>query len=482
MERNLKFSSEEKKLLRAINNFSTARRVKLYLVGGFLRDRIIGRNKENPDFDFAIKKNSINFCRLLANRLNCGFVVLDKLHGSCRLVKRYKNKIYTFDFTDFRGKDLPDDLKHRDFTINAIALDLEEGLNKEDFSGLLIDLYKGRDDIRKKVIRIVDKNSFPEDPLRVLRAFSLSATLGFDIDRDTLKSARLNTGKLSLVSPERIRDELFKIFSAEKSYGCLCALDKIKALEVIFPEIKRMRNIGQGPYHHLDVWQHTLETVKELEALFVSLNNKEIDGYLDTVISSDRTRRVILKFGAFLHDFGKPQTMKRQKGKTTFHGHERAGLRISEGIAKRLKLSNDETNSLRKMVLWHLRPGYLAESENPTPRAKFRYFRDAGLEGLSTLLLSLADQRSTKGPLTTFKARKQHERVVARLIREYLDKDKVDKPKRLLNGNEVMKEFKLQPSPLVGKILSFLDELQGIGKVKSKQDALKAAAKYIKHK
>ena len=241
-----------------------------------------------------------------------------------------------------------------------------------------------------------------------------------------------------------------------------------------------MRNIGQGPYHHLDVWQHTLETVKEIEIIFKNLKDKEILRYLDTAISSERRRRSLLKFAALLHDIGKPQTMKRQKGKTTFHGHERMGLKIAEGIAKRLKLSNDEVSLLRKIVLWHLRPGYLADSSSPTPRAKFRYFRDTGEEALSTLLLSLADQRSTKGPLTTLKARKQHERVIAMLIKEYLYKDKVVKSKRLLDGYEVMKEFNLKPSFLVGELLSLLDELQGIGKVKNRAQALCALAKYIK--
>ena len=134
------------------------------------------------------------------------------------------------------------------------------------------------------------------------------------------------------------------------------------------------------------------------------------------------------------------------------------------------------------MVLWHLRPGYLADSANPTERAKFRYFRDSGIEALSILLLSLADQRSTQGPLTTFKARHQHERVVLKLIKEFLGKDKKTKEKRFLNGNDIMKKFKLGSSPLVGEILSELEELQAIGKIRNKEDALKAAAKFVKVK
>ncbi len=480
MKLGLKFSLRERRILRSIYNFAGPRRVKLYLVGGVLRDLILGKSKENPDFDFAIRMRAISFGRDLAKKLKCGFVILDKEHGSCRVVKKEGDKSYTFDFTDFRGKSLGDDLKHRDFTINAIALNLEEALIGRDLDLSLIDPYGGRVDIKNKLIRVVNKKSFSEDPLRILRAFSFSAILNFNIDKDALRLLKFDKDKLSSVSGERIRDELFKVFATDKAYDCFLALDKLKILDIIFPEVKKMRRIGQGPYHHLDVWQHTLETIRQLELIFKEIKDEDIVRYLDTVISADRRRKAILKFGAFLHDFGKPKALRRQKGRTTFHGHERVGLRIAEDIARRLKLSNDEIYSLHKMVLWHLRPGYLADSENPTPRAKFRYFRDAGLEALSILLLSLADQRSTKGPLTTFKARRQHEVVVAKLIKEYLDKSKEKKEERLLNGNEIMRKFKLEPSPLIGKILSETEELQAIGKIKNKKEAFKAAAKFVR--
>ncbi len=476
----MRFGIKERGILSPVYAFAKKRKIKLYLVGGILRDLILKREKDNPDFDFAVKSGAINFGKKLAGDLRCGFVVLDKEHGSCRLVKKYGDQYLTFDFTDFRGKNLEEDLKHRDFTINAIALELETALKSNDFSRLLMDPYGGRADIKQEIIRVVNNSAFAEDPLRILRAFSFSAILNFNIDKTTLKLAKLNKNKLTSVSGERIRDELFKVLATDKSYDYLLALDKLKILDIIFPEIKKMRRIGQGPYHHLDVWQHTLETIKQLELIFKGARNKEILSYLNTDISSQRRRKALLKFGAFLHDFGKPKTLKREKGRTTFHGHERIGLRIAEDIAKRLKLSNDEIYSLHKMVLWHLRPGYLADTANPTPRAKFRYFRDAGLEALSILLLSLADQRSTQGPLFTFKVRQLHENVVAKLIKEYLKKDKEKVQKRLLNGDDLMKEFNLKPSPLIGKVLSEVEELQAIGKVRNKKEALSAAAKIVK--
>jgi hypothetical protein len=183
--------------------------------------------------------------------------------------------------------------------------------------------------------------------------------------------------------------------------------------------------------------------------------------------------------GAILHDIGKPKARRREDGKIKFHGHERIGLEISEVIARRLKLSCDEINSLQKMVLWHLRPGYLADNEKVTPRAIFRYFRDAQGEAVSTLLLAIADQRSTKGRLTTKESRLHHETIVFGLIKEYFRRKKERKPPRLIGGFDLIKKFRLEPSPLIGKILSEIEELQAIGKIRSKMQALEVARKMI---
>jgi len=475
----LKFDQSEKKILKPVYDFAKYRRVKLYLVGGVLRDKLIGRVKENPDFDFAIKKGAIKFGEALAKKLKCGFVVLDKEHGACRLVKRITDKTYTFDFTDFRGVDLASDLKHRDFTINSLALELEKVFLDIDLNQCLFDSCKAKEDILKKNIRVINNKSFSDDPLRILRAFSFACILDFEIDNRTLKLASLGRNSIKDISGERIRDELFKVFDSNKTYVCLARLNKLKILEIIFPEIKKMRGIGQGPYHHLDVEQHTLESIKQLEEILKGIKNPDIREYLSLDISSGRKRYSLLKLAALLHDIGKPKTLRKIKGRTTFHGHERVGLDIAKGIFKRLKLSNDEAYSLHKMILWHLRPGYLADTENPTARAKFRYFRDAGIEALSILILSLADQRATKGPLTTKKARIQHEKVIGKLIREYIKKSKIKKKERLIDGHAIMKKFNLEPSRLIGKLLKELEELQAIGKIKTREEAFKACEKLL---
>ena len=479
----LKFNENDKDILRPVYNFAKSRKVRLYLVGGALRDLILNRQKDNPDFDFCLASGAINFGRKLAKQLRAGFVVLDEEHAACRLIKKIEGKIYTFDFTDFRAKPLEKDLLHRDFTINSVAVEFKDIFSAKDLNALVIDPYSGREDLKRKIIRVTGKNSFKEDPLRILRAFSFSCTLGFSLDKETLRLAKKEKHLISGVSSERIREELFKIFDSLTAHASLVVLDKLRILEIIFPEIKPMRKIGQGPYHHLDVWQHTLETLNQFGLLLHSVKqNLERNQYLNEELSSLRKRSSLIKLACLLHDVGKPKALRREKGKIIFHGHERIGLGLTRIICRRLKLANDETRSLERIVLWHLRPGYLANNGRPTERAIFRYFRDTGNDALAVLLLSLADQRATKGPLTTALSRVRHEKTVKALIHRLLKQKNEKKLTRLLNGDDIMRKFKLPPSPLIGKVLGGLEEAQAIGKVKNKAEALKLASSIIKRK
>ena len=500
---------QDKILLRTIYRFAKKKKVNLYIVGGYLRDILLKDSRPNPDaevcrgigmptysasasrrdtaqsryirdIDFCLKRGAVSFGRGLARELKCGFVVLDKERGCCRLVKKVKEQAYTLDFTDFRGKDLRNDLLHRDFTINMLALELDKIFTKGLRGCAFIDPHGALRDLKAKTIRIIHKQVFDDDPLRILRAFSLAYVFDFKIDENTIRLIKLKRKALSAVSCERIRDELFRILDTPRAFGCISQMDGLGVLKLIFPEIEIMRNVGQGPYHHLDVWQHTLETIRQLEGLVRELGSKkDIQGYLDEVISSARRRRALIKLGALCHDIGKPSALRHEDGKTKFHGHERMGLEFTENIARRLRLSNDEINALKTMVLWHLRPGYLADNEEITPRARFRYFRDTANEGLSILLLSIADQRSTKGPLTCEGSRIQHEKVAFRLIKEYFKRKKEEKLPRLINGDDLQKKFKLPPSPLIGRVLREIEELQAIGKITGKSEALEAARRII---
>ncbi|MFH1441393.1 MAG: HD domain-containing protein [Candidatus Omnitrophota bacterium] len=472
----------DRELLRSVYACAKKEKKQLYIVGGYLRDIVLKREKQNPDIDFCIKQGAVKFGRMLAKKIKAGFVLLDAQHGCCRLVKKIQDKVYTLDFTDFRGKTLEDDLKHRDFTLNTLALEL--GLAVQDIISWqknVIDICGAGKDIKDKIIRIASSGSFDDDPLRILRAFSLACVFSFKIDKITLKLIEAKKDKLSEVSSERVRDELFKILETNNACEYLVYMDKLKILKLVIPEIEIMRKVKQGPYHHLDVLNHSFETVKQFEAIIKDFkHNKQIQDYLDVFISSTRKRKALIKLGAFLHDVGKPQALRRKQGKMIFHGHECLGAGITRAIARRLKLSNDEVDSLNKMVFWHLRPGYMSDSQLLTSRAKFRYFRDTAQEAVSVLLLSLADQRSTRGPLTSGESRMKHEKVVSVLLKEYFKRLNEEKLIPLINGNNLLKKFKLKPGPLIGRILSEIEELQSIGKIKTKQQALDTAEKIIK--
>ena len=461
----------------------------IYLVGGYLRDLFLKRKKENMDFDFAVSSQAIKISRAIAGKLKSGFVVLDKEHGSSRIVYAKNGFSYNFDFTDFRGltalstggRDIFADLLHRDFTINSLALNLRAIKNARTIDTVLLDPYSGRADIKARRIREVSDFSLPEDPLRILRAFSLSAILDFKIEPKTKEALRKHKKKISSSAFERIAEELFKILNSENGFKAFKAMDDFRILDEIMPEIKVMRGVGQGPYHHLDVYGHCLEALKQIERLFSELKrSRAIQDYLNKIISATHTKKALLKLGAFLHDIGKPASKERIKGKTCFHGHERLGRNIARETAERLRLSNDEKNALDKMIFWHLRPGYIADIENLTQRAIYRFFRDAGDEAVSILLLSIADQRSTRGPLTRGANRRHHEDVCLGLTREFFRKAKEKKLPPLVNGYDIMRHLKLPPGPLIGKILEEINETRAAGELKTKAEALELARKFVK--
>lgn len=475
-KKNFPVNLQQRKILEGIFSFARRRKLDIYLVGGFLRDALLNRSLANHDIDLVIKNNAIPLACSLSKKLKAGFVILDQKHGCCRLVKRISDQVYTIDLSDFRAKDLLSDLHLRDFTINSLALHLKEAVENSQWKKEIIDPLSALKDFKGRIIRKTYPDAFRDDPIRILRAFSLSCALNFHIEKNTLRDIEKERLLINKASGERIRDVLFEILTQPQSYDCLLRMDKIGLLSIIFPEFEKMRGLNQGPYHHLDVLRHSFETLKQLEKLLQNLTRSlRMSHYLNQVIVDNRRRFALMKLGALLHDIGKPQA-KRVKGrKVMFRGHERLGAEIVEDICRRLRLANSETEILKKMVFLHLRPGYLGDSERPTPRAVFRYFRDAGNEAASILLISLADQRSTRGRLTNEEASRQHEKVCFYLIREFFKRQVQIKPARLLNGFEIMREFSIDPSPLVGRILSALEELQAIGRIKTKEEALKEA-------
>lgn len=467
--------------IKLLKGICTKKRIEVHLVGGFLRDYCL--KQDCVDFDFAVKKDALKIARLFANRIKGAYVPLDEEHGCARVVKKRKGQIYTYDLADYRDKTLLKDLTKRDFTINTLSVDIGKMKETEEIDEVLKDHKKGMKDIKQKRIKQISASAFKDDPLRMMRAFSLKAALNFKIEDKTLKQIKKDRDLIHDVSYERIREELFKVLATPQSSKIIKAMDRYGLLANILPQIKVMFNCKQGGYHHLDVWPHSVETLVQFEKMIdkkcASLEKDNVElfndlkGYLNTKTGGDRTRLSIIKLACLLHDIGKPDTRKKENNRLSFHGHEHVGKNITKEIAKMLKLSTKERHMLEDMVLWHLRPGYLSNFKRPSKKAVYRYFRDTKDEAVSTILLSVADQRATNGPLTTKKDIAHHEAVNLPLIEEYFGRRKEKPFVRLLNGNDIIKKFKLKPSPLIGKILKEVEEKQMLGKIKTKSEAQK---------
>lgn len=468
-------------LLKIVSNIAKQNKREVYLVGGFLRDLMLGRKKDILDLDFSVDKEAINLAKKVAKKLRASFVLLDKKHGSSRVVLNRQDKQFTLDFTDFRGPTIKKDLFRRDFTINTLAVNLADINCRVPLSKIILDPYSAIKDLNAKIVRMVSGFSFKDDPLRIVRTFSMASIFGFKIEPGTLAHIKNYKRKLSKVAYERMRDEFFKILDNDKAVDYLKLMDEFDVLNKIIPEIEIMRAVKQGPYHHLDVWAHSLEALAQLEQLLCQLkSDKKIQDYLSCEITPGRTRRSLIKLAAVLHDVGKPETLVEKDGRTIFHGHERVGRDYVKVIAERLKLSNSEKDALGKIVFWHLRPGYLADVKAITERAIFRFFRDTGNESVSILLLSIADQRATRGPLTSNVSRKRHEKVSTDLIKRFFRKQKEKKLPRLISGDDLISKLKLEPSPLFKKILFEIEEAQAEGSIKTKKQALELAKKIAK--
>ncbi|MBN2483401.1 MAG: HD domain-containing protein [Candidatus Omnitrophica bacterium] len=452
----------------------------VYLVGGFLRDFYLGDVKMCRDFDFIVAAGAFSFAQEFAKKTDSKIIVLDDDEKTYRVILKKAKTHYYYDFAQMRGNSLDEDLRLRDFPLNTLSVRLGRGSPIE-----LYDPLGGKKDIARKLIRVADKNVLKQDPLRILRAFSLSVKYGLRIEPLTFTYLGQYRKLLKKVSPERVNEELFKILGCEKCYPVIKKMADQEILDEILPGLKRCRGVTQeGGFHHLDVFDHSLETLLRFEMMYSTqlARRSLVKEYLDQELAKGRRRIQIIKLACLLHDIGKPRAKKRKDKKTIFHQHEKFGSRMSEEIAEKLKFSVKEKESLKKLVFWHLRPGYLADIRLPSRRAVYRFFRDSQDDGIGIILLSLADWRATRGPKTSEREKIQHEKVMFSLLRQYFA-EKGKKPlRRVLDGYDVMKKFKIAPSPLVGDILSVIYEEQALGKITHKKDAYALAAKLIAKK
>lgn len=473
----------------------------IYLVGGAVRDMLL--NRSSHDLDFAVPSNGISLARGVANTLDADFMVLDSERDTGRVIVTESDGTRTFlDFATYRGETFDADLRGRDFTINAIAFDLREKT--------LIDPLNGVSDLRVKTIRACSPTSLQDDPVRILRAIRQAAAFGFKIHVDTRKSMKEAAPLLPNVSPERLRDELFKILEGPKPDASIRALEMLGILPYLLPELTALKGVTQSEPHVYDVWEHTLSVLGYLENILSALapgysaddTNDLFTGLLtlrigrfreqfakhfSSALNMDRSVRAVLFLAALYHDVEKPSTKTVDSGgRTRFFDHDVLGAKTVVRRGEAFNLSNDELERLEKIVHHHMRFHFFTsrlegDHREPSRKAIYRFFRDAGKAGVEIVLLGLADLRGVRGPALTQQSWTAALDVARILLENYWEKpEETVAPPRLLNGNDLMLELNLQPGPVVGELLESIREGQAIGRIKTREDAFESAREYLK--
>lgn len=417
----------------------------LYLVGGTIRDILLGI--EPKDYDFAVSGSGVYFAQTFARKTKGAFVLLSKNDDEARVVK--DDVIY--DFIGFGKGDVEDDLARRDFTVNSLAINCD--------TLEFLDLFKGMKDLNKGIIRPTTTDSLRKDPLRVLRGFRFSLELGFDLSKNFFNLAE--GVSLKKLAAERIGYEMLRIMGSSDSYKAVLKMNELGLLKEIFPEASK---IIEDSY----LWGHSLNTYYAIEELVKNSFFTKIEPEFSQYFT--RTKRIpLLKLAGLFHDIAKPDTFLLREGEVHFYGHDTKGAKIVQTLGhKRLKLSRDDGAMFKKLVKEHMRLHLLATNTRLTDRAIRRFFRDLGDDWFGAMMIAWADGYATAGWT------RHLENVFTRMVELKRTDDAKPKVERLVNGHDLI-ALGLKPGPKFKIILQELLDMQLEGKIKTKKEGTKIA-------
>jgi poly(A) polymerase len=477
--------------------------VPIYLVGGAVRDALL--NRQSYDLDFATAGDAIKIARRLADELGAAFFPLDPVRKVARLVLRPAegdnfdgiNQIRV-DVSAYQGADLISDLEGRDFTINAMAVEVHQ-------LQTLVDPLGGAADLVTKRLRACSSSSLLDDPVRILRAVRFSVDLGLYILPETLQQMRRATAHLTRISSERMRDELFRILTNPHPSTSLRILDELNALEHFLPEVCLLKELEQSRPHMMDAWNHTLDMLNRMEGLLDALSirytpdkadnlimglvvmqlgryRQHLAKHLNNALNPERPHRGLIFLAGLYHDVGKKTTqMLDAEGNIKFIGHEQIGSRLVEKRGQALKLSKVEIDRLVTIVNHHMRPSLLSRlGEAPSRKAVYHFFRDTGAAGVDICILSLADMLATYGPTLPQDRWVKHLDVVRSLMGAWWeDREERVFPAMIINGNQLMEALELSPGPYVGYLLEAIREAQINHDIHEPQEAISLARRLL---
>lgn len=438
-----------------------------WLVGGAVRDRLLGRPV--LDMDVVVEGDPEAAARAVAAVQRGPVFPLSEAFGAWRALS--SDRRTTFDFSRLQGATIEEDLSKRDFTVNAIAQPVT--------GGPLIDPEGGERDLRAGLLRVVGPHAYDHDPLRALRLVRLAAELGFRAEPETERLTRAAAPRLAEPSPERVFAELRRLVVSD---GCLAGLqlaERLGVLAAVLPELAALEGVEQSRFHHLDVYEHTIEVLAQLVGLDLGSAFGELAPRVQAVLAEpladELTRGEALRFAALFHDIGKPATRgEREDGRITFIGHDAAGERIVGDIFRRLRASERLRTYVAKLTREHLVLGFMVHNRPLSRRAVYAYLRRCEPVEVEVTVLSCADRLATRGEDQQGWI-DAHLDLAREVMAAALEWREHGPPRPLLRGDELAAELEVEPGPELGRLLRELEEAAYAGDVKDRDQALALA-------
>ena len=465
-----------------------------YLVGGVIRNTL--SSQRTTDLDVAVVGDGLQIGLVTAQHLGGKYIELNPERGISRVVLKDAGSSQ-IDITSAK-RGIEKDLARRDFTMNAMAVNVD--CVKEDLSfnkDSILDPYAGYTDLNIGLIKVVSNTSLIDDPARMMRAVRFSTTSNFKIEAKTKQEIKTNSILLRDISIERTRDDLLKILGTDQSYLGLRLMNELGLTKHIIPELDSTKGVMQPKWHFWDVFDHLIETVGNLEKIIPTQsiregNNVEIIGlvplfegikeYFNEQIGDGHTRLTACKLACLLHDIGKPSTQTVDNdGRIRFLGHSDVGADIAAEILERLRISKAVTNLVCEQIKHHLRPSQLAPNDQlPSSRSIYNYYKDVGAAAIDTLYLNMADYLSTRGPELKLEQWGRYCSVVQHVINKGLIKKSPTVSTKLLSGHDIMERLCLKPGPLIGLLLEKVEEARFEQIIVDKEDAIHFLERQVK--
>lgn len=435
----------------------------IYVVGGIIRDFYL--DKENFDKDIIVQNIDAGiFAKSLAKVLDATFIPLDEENKIYRLV--LKDKINCIDVASLIGNNIEEDLRRRDLTINAIAVNLK--------TLELLDITGGLDDLKSKIIRHISEQNFIDDPLRLLRVFRFQANLGFELDPELITIIKKHAAEIKKPAVERVNYELMKLFSGEFSEQALLKMDEADLLGELFPITQKLKEVPPNLHHHLDLFSHSLEIIRQIQYLYEK-SSAEVQKHLMQVNLGGATRLAHLKLSGLLHDIGKPSTwtIEEGSGKHRFIKHDDVGSKMCAKLLKTAKFSKKQIEYVVKMVKFHIYPSHVVGSPGITEKIYMRFIRKMDNDVIDIITLAMADRLSARGVEITDEIVEKNINNLMALLEYYLKiKDDLKPLPKLISGEEIMEALNIAPSKELGEIIKAIKDSQLAGEITTKEEAL----------